>query len=174
MSFSKVPLVFLFGCPIENYPVRVSGLLSHQSASWLPRRHLTFSYENCRDMCGYALKASSSADGDCGNIDSFDDGEEGQTPYGNRSLSWTNTFRKLIPYEFAREAALQLGLRSKEDWDEGIENGEIFQGPYLPSKPNEMYPDDWVSWEEFLGICRTYDESRQLIKDVLKFGNMNE
>jgi hypothetical protein len=79
-----------------------------------------------------------------------------------------------MPYEFAREAALQLGLRSKEDWDEGIENGEIFQGPYLPSKPDEMYSDDWVSWEEFLGICRTYDESRQLIKDVLKFDSMNE
>jgi len=37
-----------------------------------------------------------------------------------------------------------------------------------------MYADDWVSWDEFLGIMRTYDEARALLKNVFKFQSMEE
>ena len=29
-----------------------------------------------------------------------------------------------------------------------------------------MYPDDWVSWDEFLGIMRPYEEARDLVRTL--------
>ena len=29
-----------------------------------------------------------------------------------------------------------------------------------------MYPDDWVSWEEFLGVMRPYDQARDLVRTL--------
>jgi hypothetical protein len=113
-------------------------------------------------------------DNDGDDSDDYDEEDEGKTAYGNRSLFWTNNYRKLLPYEHARHTAMQLGLRSKEEWDDSLADGEFHHGPYLPSRPDEMYADDWVSWEEFLGICRTYEESRELVITVLKFSSMED
>jgi len=107
--------------------------------------------------------------------DDDDDENEGQTPYRNRSLAWTNRYRKLIPYEKARAMAMTLGLQSEQDWDDFLEAGRVYQfGPYLPNRPDEMYVDDWVSWEEFLGVMRPYEETRQLVQHVLKLSSMQE
>jgi hypothetical protein len=95
------------------------------------------------------LSAGSSDNEDSDNDDEFD-----QTANGNRSLAWTNKYRKLLPYEYARAEAMNLGLRCREEWDEYLADGEFCHGPYLPSRPDEMYKEDWVSWEDFLGIAR--------------------
>ena len=88
-------------------------------------------------------------------------------PYQNRSLTWTNRYRRLIPYESARARAMSLGLRSKAEWDEyQVDRESCEHGPYLPNKPDLMYPNEWVSWEEFLGIMRPYEEARGLVRTL--------
>ena len=58
---------------------------------------------------------------------------------------------------------MSLGLRSKSEWDEYVADGKRFHGPYLPSKPDEMYAEDWISWDEFLGLMRPYTEAKELV-----------
>jgi hypothetical protein len=101
-----------------------------------------------------------------------DEDEVTQTAYGNRSLAWTKRYRKLIPYEMARARAMELGLNSKDEWDESQQDGTCYHGVYLASRPDEMYQEEWVSWEEFLGAMRTYEETRSIVQNVLKFSNM--
>lgn len=94
-----------------------------------------------------------------------EDEDENNAPYKHRSISWTRRYRTLIPYEKARVRAMSLGLRSVDDWDDYLQDGKVFQhGPYLPTRPDLMYPNDWVSWEEFLGIMRSYDDAKSIVK----------
>lgn len=68
--------------------------------------------------------------------DDNDNDEIAIKPYRNRSLAWTKRYRKLNPYEKCRQRVLQFGHRSKEDWDEAMESGQL--GGYVPSHPDEM------------------------------------
>lgn len=95
-------------------------------------------------------------------------------PYGNKSMAWTNRFRRLFPYETARRAVMDLGLRSKEEWDEYVSDGKPQHGPYLPNHPDEMYAEEWESWEDFLGLIRPYNETRAIVRDVLRIKSMEE
>ena len=97
--------------------------------------------------------------------DDDDDDEVNIKPYRNRSLAWTKRYRKLNPYETCRKRVLNFGHRSKEDWDEAMASGQL--GSYVPSHPDEMYAPEWVSWDEWLGLMRSYDETRQLAVSVL-------
>lgn len=105
---------------------------------------------------------------------SDDEEEIEQSAYRNRSLAWTQKYRKLIPYENARQRAMALGLRSKDEWDECLEDGTVHLGPYLPNKPDEMYLEEWVSWDEFLGLMRPYEEARHIVQNILKLDGMDE
>ena len=69
---------------------------------------------------------------------------------------------------------MSLGLRSKEEWDEYIEEGSGEHGAYLLNRPDEMYREDWISWEEFLGAPRPYEDVRNLVRNVLKLRSMEE
>lgn len=100
--------------------------------------------------------------------------EEVQQAYGNQSLEWTNKYRSVIPYEKARQAVMDLGLRSKEEWDEYVADGKVYHGPYLPNHPDKMYEHEWVSWDEFLGLMRPYNEAQHIVQHVLQLKNMND
>lgn len=63
---------------------------------------------------------------------------------------------------------MRLGLRSKEEWDDIREFGKAFHGAHLVSQPDLMYAKEWISWEEFLGVMRPYDEARDLVQNQLK------
>ena len=39
-----------------------------------------------------------------------------------------------------------------------------FLGPYVPSDPEEMYKDDWTSWEDWLGVPLPFGEARALVR----------
>jgi hypothetical protein len=69
---------------------------------------------------------------------------------------------------------MQLGLQSKEEWDEYVADGKSYHGPYLPNNPEEMYALDWVGWEDFLCVTRSYNESKALLRDVLKLQSEQE
>lgn len=103
-----------------------------------------------------------------------EDDEVQQQAYGRRSLGWTNKYRSVIPYEKARKSVMDLGLRSKEDWDEYVADGKAYHGPYLPNHPDKMYEVEWVSWDEFLGITRSHDETREIVQNVLKLKDMSD
>ena len=94
--------------------------------------------------------------------------EDERKAYGGRSLSWTQRYTKLIPYEKARQSVLRLGLQSKEEWDDYILNGKEFHGAYIPNRPDEMYANEWISWDEFLGSMRPYEETKNIVQNVLK------
>jgi hypothetical protein len=103
-----------------------------------------------------------------------DDDVHEQSAYGRKSLGWTRKFRKLFPYETARRSVMDLGLRSKEEWDEYVSDGKPQHGPYLPNNPDEMYVEEWESWGEFLGLIRPYNETRSIVRDVLRLRDMVE
>lgn len=106
------------------------------------------------------------------------EGDEEEEPssgvYRNRSLAWSRRYRRLLPYDWARREAMKLGLRSRDDWDDYLADGKCYQNKYLPNRPDEMYADDWVSWEEFLGIIRSYDDTRYLVQRVLRIRTMED
>jgi hypothetical protein len=104
--------------------------------------------------------------------DDDDDSASKLLPYRNRSLGWTNRYRKLNPYEQCRQRVLNFGHRSKQDWDEAMESGQL--GSYVPSHPDEMYAPEWVSWEEWLGVMRSYEETRNLAVHVLRLKSLDD
>jgi len=106
--------------------------------------------------------------------DELEDEDEYQEAYRNRSLVWTNKYRHLIPYEKARRAVMDMGFTCKEDWDEYVADGKKYHGPYLPNHPDEMYKEDWVSWDDFLGLMRSYNDTREMVRMVLKLQTLEE
>lgn len=74
---------------------------------------------------------------------------------------WRARYRRLLPFHVARNAARSLGF-SKADWDDWVGDGKASPslGPYMPSDPKSMYPDDWQGWDDWLGVPRPYDEAR--------------
>jgi len=90
-----------------------------------------------------------------------------QRPYKNRSLFWTNNFRTLIPYDKARSMAIGLGVATKEEYQ------FYRKGPYMICDPEEMYYNDWVGWDEFLGVMRPYDETKEIVQKILRLRDMD-
>lgn len=100
--------------------------------------------------------------------------EDVPKPYRNRSIAWTQRYRSVVPYDTARKWVMELGLRSKAEWDEYVEDGKVFHRSYLPNHPDEMYADEWVSWEEFLGLMRSYNDTRNIVQNVLRIHTLKE
>lgn len=104
--------------------------------------------------------------------DNDDDHEPTIKPYRNRSLAWTQRYRKLNPYEKARARVISFGHRSKDDWDEAASSGQL--GQYVPTYPDEMYAPEWVGWDEWLGLMRGYNETQQLAVHILGLKSLDE
>jgi hypothetical protein len=119
---------------------------------------------------GYERSSIDDGDDDDDDVDD----EAPRRAYGNRSLQWTERYRRVLPYERARKIAMSLGLRGKEDWDDLLADGIVFRGPYLPTRPDDMYSEDWVSWDEFLGVMREYDDARRIVQQVLRLRTMDD
>lgn len=94
--------------------------------------------------------------------------------YLDRSLAWTKKYRRLVPYESARRTAMRLGLRSREEWEDIRQFGKAFHGAHSVSRPDLMYAKEWVSWEEFLGVMRPYEEAKRIVQDDLGLSSMEE
>jgi hypothetical protein len=133
-----------------------------------PLTSILYNVFNCHGRRCFQIAAS-------GDDESGEEDMDVEAPaYGNRSLSWTRRYRKLLPYEFARKSVIRLGLRSRDEWEEFLADGKKALGPYVPNRPDEMYADDWVSWEEFLGVIRPYEEVKNIVQNVLKIRSMDE
>jgi hypothetical protein len=101
-----------------------------------------------------------------------DDENDVQLPYRNRSLAWSNRYRRLIPYDQVRAKVIAMGFYSKEDWDEFISDGR--NGPYIPSHPDQMYSSDWTGWEDFLGLMRDHDDTSHIVQHILKIHTLDD
>jgi len=137
--------------------------------SWTTSCSLT-NHRRRRRNAPPALFADSNAHSSSQRLEDDNDGdeEEVEKAYGNRSLSWSNRYRKLLPYEYARNRVMSWGLRSKEEY-----HAEI-KGPYLPKRPDEMYASDWISWDEFLGVMRPYEDAQHIVQNVLRLESKEE
>jgi hypothetical protein len=97
-----------------------------------------------------------------------DEGEFGDANVVLDDLSWRveklrleerNTQRflragpRFLPYDECRKWVQAWGSRwdSEDDWRQWIAMGEK-RNPYIPSRPDEYYGSQWVSWEHFLGV----------------------
>lgn len=153
------------GCLAFQQP-RV-GARSWAHSCW-PTNHQRRRRRNAPGL--FADSSANSSSQRWGDDDEGDDDEidEDEKAYGNRSLSWTNRYRKLLPYEYARNRVMSWGLRSKEEYQAEI------KGPYLPRRPEEMYASDWISWEEFLGVMRPYEDAQHIVQNVLRLSSKEE
>ena len=106
------------------------------------------------------------------NVDDHDDEEDSIKPYRNRSLAWTLRYRKLNPYERARTRVLGFGHRSKDDWDDAVSSGQL--GQYVPSYPDEMYAPEWVNWDEWLGLMKSYNDTKNLATNILRLKSLDD
>ena len=120
----------------------------------------------------YAKKASNDNNIENDTADDEDDDDGPLQPYRNRSLSWTNKYRALVPYEQVRSKVIAMGFYSKADWDEYVADGS--NGPYIPNHPDEMYAADWTSWDEFLGLMRNHDDAKSVVQHVLKVTTLED
>ena len=112
-----------------------------------------------------------SSEEDYGDIE--DDDEPTIKPYRNRSLSWTLRYRALNPYDKARQRVINnFGHRSKEDWDEAMSSGLL--GQYVPNYPDEMYAPEWAGWDEWLGLMRPYNDTKNLASSILGLKTFDE
>ena len=57
------------------------------------------------------------------------------------------------PFEEAREFARSLQLKGKEEWHQYCKSGKdgIPKPDDIPSHPNVIYKNDWISWTDWLG-----------------------
>ena len=122
--------------------------------------------DRAKTLCRYpsydvVLSEAADDDAEGGKNDNEDEDDDVTIkPYRNRSLAWTKKYREAIPYEKARARVISFGHRSKSDWDDAVSSGQL--GQYVPSYPDEMYAPEWVDWDEWLGIMRSYDDTKNL------------
>jgi hypothetical protein len=64
---------------------------------------------------------------------------------------------RFLPYEECRKWVQAWGRwKSEDDWRQWIALGEK-RNSYIPSRPDEYYGNQWVSWEHFLGLVPDLD-----------------
>lgn len=56
---------------------------------------------------------------------------------------------RFLSFVQARAWARAMWFTEEADWRRMIYSGEL-RNPYIPSKPDEVYQSQWVSWEDFL------------------------
>ena len=66
---------------------------------------------------------------------------------------WTADIMKRNPrwlsFKHARQWSRAMWFTTEEDWMDWISAGEK-RNPYIPSRPDEAYRDQWISWTDFL------------------------
>ena len=71
--------------------------------------------------------------------------------------------RRLIPWEIARRSVHRLSLRSETEWWEWVHDNKpgitSNRNWLLPNQPDVAYPEDWLSWDDWLGVPLSYSEA---------------
>eukprot|EP00873_Tetraselmis_striata_P015604 jgi/Tetstr1/435868/TSEL_024756.t1 len=82
----------------------------------------------------------------------------------NGRPGWRKKYKSVLPFHEVQRMAQGMGLRSKDDWDEWVNEGKKspWFGPYMPSDPDVIYADEWEGWDAFLGVMLPYNKARKI------------
>ena len=76
-----------------------------------------------------------------------------------------------LPFEEAREKAIELGLKSVTEWKELSKDKK--RPSRIPANPNQVYKDKWQGWGDFLGTGNTvnndwlpFEEAREKAREL--------
>ena len=89
----------------------------------------------------------------------LDCGKNGAIAYNGRAV-YTANYRSSLPFDEVRRKSRGLGLRCREDYE------ELGVPKYAPSRPEDMFPDRWLGWDDYLGVRRPYDEGRRVAQTL--------
>ena len=89
----------------------------------------------------------------------LDCGLNGEIAYNGRAV-YTANYRSSLPFDEVRRKSRGLGLRCREDYE------ELGVPKYAPSRPEDMFPDRWLGWDDYLGVRRPYDEGRRVARTL--------
>jgi hypothetical protein len=85
----------------------------------------------------------------------------------NCAASYDDRGRRIIPFATAREAVQRLSLRDEQEWCRWVEDNKpgitSHRRWYLPDHPDEVYIEEWLSWDDWLGVMRPYDEAVRVV-----------
>ena len=73
-----------------------------------------------------------------------------------------NNKKALYPWREARRIARGHGFSSKQEFID-YECPGAYQ---LPKNPDEVWKDDWISWEDWLGICLEFEAGRDVARKL--------
>jgi len=81
---------------------------------------------------------------------------------------WRKRYTRLLPFDQARKTVRSIGFVDKEEWDEWVAEGKSnpWLGPYMPSRPDLMYEDDWRGWDDFLGVILAFESARAVVHQL--------
>ena len=84
-----------------------------------------------------------------------DKGRDEALAYKARPV-WTANYRGVLSFDECRRAARAHGLSTPEDWD------ELGVPQYMPRRPENMFPDEWLGWDDWLGTSRPVAEAARV------------
>ena len=92
--------------------------------------------------------------------------EEGMTISSSHNKSSTGHMRPVL-YSFseARKMARGYGFESKQEYLDYDCAGAYNK---LPRNPDEVWPQEWNGWEDWLGVCYKFEEGRTIARTVLQ------
>ena len=89
----------------------------------------------------------------------LDCGKNNHIAYNGRAV-YTANYRSSLPFDEVRRKSRGLGLRCREDY------AELGVPKYAPARPQDMFPDRWLGWDDYLGVRRPYDEGRRVARTL--------
>lgn len=66
----------------------------------------------------------------------------------------------------------KMGIQSKDEWDDLLQDGGV--GPYIPNYPDQMYCNEWESWDDFLGVMKSYNDTKYIIQSILHINTIQQ
>lgn len=92
----------------------------------------------------------------------------GKLPDPRDRPEWRRKYVRALPFVEARATVRSIGFGSKEEWDEWVSEGKSapWLGPYMPSRPELMYEEDWVSWDDWLGTPLPFEDARVAVHNL--------
>ena len=76
--------------------------------------------------------------------------------------------QRLIPFETARAAVQNIGLLTREEWDEWVADNKpgvtSTRAWFMPNRPDEAYADSgWQGWDDWLGVILPYEAAHEVV-----------
>ena len=76
--------------------------------------------------------------------------------------------QRLIPFDTARAAVQNIGLLSRDEWEEWVTDNKpgitSTRAWFMPNQPDEAYAaSGWQGWDDWLGVMLSYDAAREVV-----------